>query len=198
MNANSPAIPLVANRLCLDFVNSDVGGDRLATYQDLVDWARQAGALDGAEADYVLERWSAGPDADAALDAARLLRRQLRALADQLTGGSTQVAPAVLEAINLTLRNRPGYLQVERSGGEWAGRWKVPLRRADDVLWRIARSAASLLTDDDLTLVRRCERSACGLFFYDTTKNHRKRFCRMAVCGASERAAAYYRRRKSG
>jgi predicted RNA-binding Zn ribbon-like protein len=66
------------------------------------------------------------------------------------------------------------------------------------VLWRVVRSAASLLADDDLSLVKQCERASCGLFFFDNTRNHRKRWCRMDVCGAGERAAAYYRRRKSG
>jgi predicted RNA-binding Zn ribbon-like protein len=64
-------------------------------------------------------------------------------------------------------------------------------------MWRIARSAASLLTDDDLSLVKRCARESCGLFFLDTTKNHRKRYCRMDVCGVAERSAAYYRRKRS-
>jgi predicted RNA-binding Zn ribbon-like protein len=190
-----PAL-LIANRLCLDFINTEVDG--LPTYAALVDWARQAGALDNAEADYVLERWSSGPEAEAGLQAAHSLRRQLHALAEQLVLGNTRISAGVIEAINQSLRSRPGYLQLEPVQHEWAARWKVPLRRADDVLWRIARSAASLLADDDLSLVKRCERAACGLFFFDNTKNHRKRWCRMDVCGAGVRAAAYYRRKTSG
>jgi predicted RNA-binding Zn ribbon-like protein len=191
---------MAGGRLCLDFINTEVGrsghrNDLLGSYQDLVRWARVAGALDGGEADYVMERWSTGPEADAALTAARALRRELRAVAEQLLVGSLRVGPEAFELTNQALRSRPGYLQLERSGPVWAARWKVPLRRPDDVLWRVARSAAALLTDDDPLLVRRCQRQTCGLFFYDTTKNHRKRFCRMDVCGAAERAAAYYRRR---
>jgi predicted RNA-binding Zn ribbon-like protein len=190
----------VAGRLCLDFVNTEVGqggrgSDPLASFPNLVRWARAAAALDPAEAEFVLERWTDGAEVEDALAAARALRRQLRAVAQQLVAGDLRVLPESLELTNQALRSRPGYLQLERSGGEWAARWKVPLRRPDDVLWRIARSAAALFTDDDPALVRRCARESCGLFFYDTTKNHRKRFCRMEVCGAAARAAAYYHRR---
>jgi predicted RNA-binding Zn ribbon-like protein len=195
MAATSPPFILVANRLCLDYVNTEVP----ASYAELVAWARRAGALDAAEADYVLERWPAGPESDGALEAARALRRHLRGVAEQLVAGKTRIAPEAIDGINQALRGRPGYLQLEKDDDGWAARWKVPLRRPEDVLWRVARSAASLLADDDLSLVKRCERAACGRFFFDNTKNHRKRYCRMDVCGVAERAAAYYqRRRKSG
>jgi predicted RNA-binding Zn ribbon-like protein len=193
-------VPIVANRLCIDFLNTEVilDGkplDLLSTYRDLVAWARRAGALDHGEAEFVLERWAEGPEADQALASARVLRSQLRQSADRAIRRET-LTPHAIEAINHALKNRPGYLQVEPAGTEWAARWKVPLRRPDDVLWRIARSAASLLADDDLSLIKRCERSSCGLYFYDNTKNHRKRWCRMDVCGAAVRSAAYYARRK--
>ena len=184
---------LVGNRLCLDFINTAVG-DVVANYQSLVAWARAAGALDGGEADFVLERWPGGVEADAAWESAARLRSELRIAADYLMR-SQPVPASAIDAINQALRNRPGYLQLEPAGDEWASRWKVPLRRPDDVLWRVARSAASLLSDDDPALIRRCERPGCGLYFYDTTKNHRKRWCRMDVCGAAVRSAAYYRRR---
>ncbi len=202
MSIPDAAFPIVAGRLCLDFVNTGVvrgeaRTDRLGSYHDLVDWARRAGALDGDEAEYVLERWSSGQDGDSALETGRALRAQLRGIADRLVAGDQRIVPEAIEVINQVLRSRPGYLQLEARGADWAARWKVPLRRADDVLWRVARSAASLLTDDDLSLVRRCDRESCRLFFYDTTKNHRKRFCRMEVCGVAERSAAYYRRKSS-
>jgi predicted RNA-binding Zn ribbon-like protein len=192
---------LLGNRLCLDFLNTEPLADgrpreTLATYQDLVGWARQAGALDQAEADFVMERWPRGFESDAALEAARKLRGHLR-IAIDLVMKSGVVPAASIEAINAVLRNRTGFLQMEPTPDGWGARWKVPLRRPDDVLWRIARSAASVLSDDDPALIRRCERPACARYFYDTTKNHRKRWCSTDGCGAAERSAAYYRRKRS-
>jgi predicted RNA-binding Zn ribbon-like protein len=195
MNTRQDEFPVVAGRLCLDFVNTAVAAERLPTYQALVSWARAAGALDPAEADFVLERWAAGEEGDAALATALQLRRQRHDYAAALARGLAAPPASLIEALNNLLKSRPGFLQLERAGDEWASRWKVPLRRADDILWRVARSAASLLADDDLALVKRCQRPGCGLFFYDTTKNHRKRWCTPDGCGAAERAAAYYRRK---
>lgn len=200
MTATTADFLILGNRLCLDFINTEVVAgrvqiDRLVSFPDLVRWARMAGALDGGEADYVLERWGSSAEAEAAVETARGLRRRLRAIIDQVIGGSRAVPPEGVDAINQALRGRPGYLQLEADGKGWAVRWKVPLRRPEDVLWRVARSAASLLADDDLSLIRRCQRASCRLAFYDTTKNHRKRYCRMDVCGAAERSAAYYRRK---
>lgn len=179
-----------ANRLCLDFVNAEP-----ASFVELVAWGRAAGALDGAEADYVLQRWGEGSEADAAHRAALKLRAHLRTIAERLAIGNRHLPAVAIEALNNTLRSRPGFLQLEAEGESWAERWKVPLRQPEDVLWRVARSAADMLSNDDVSLVKRCAQPGCGRFFFDTTKNHAKRFCRMETCGVRARAAAYYRRR---
>jgi predicted RNA-binding Zn ribbon-like protein len=60
----------------------------------------------------------------------------------------------------------------------------------------LAEAAARLLTEKDLTLVRRCENPACVLHFYDTSKNHRRRWCSMEICGNRMKVAAHYRRHR--
>jgi predicted RNA-binding Zn ribbon-like protein len=60
----------------------------------------------------------------------------------------------------------------------------------------IAQSALDLLTQHDRNLVRQCSGSGCVLWFLDTTKNKRRRWCRMEACGNREKAAAHYRRHK--
>ena len=66
---------------------------------------------------------------------------------------------------------------------------------AMQLLAPVARSAAWLLEHGDPTLVRRCGGSGCVLLFYDTTKNHSRRWCSMEGCGSRAKAGAYYRRR---
>jgi predicted RNA-binding Zn ribbon-like protein len=58
----------------------------------------------------------------------------------------------------------------------------------------IAEAAADLLCHGDLSLVKKCGNPRCILFFYDTTKNHARRWCSMAGCGNRMKAAAHYRR----
>jgi predicted RNA-binding Zn ribbon-like protein len=50
----------------------------------------------------------------------------------------------------------------------------------------------------DPALVRRCGNPKCVLYFYDTTKNHNRRFCSPAICGNRVKAAARYRRQRGG
>src|SRR5437867_3930953 len=60
----------------------------------------------------------------------------------------------------------------------------------------VAESASDLLCHGDLALILKCENPRCILYFYDTTKNHARRWCSMTVCGNRMKVAAHYRRRR--
>jgi predicted RNA-binding Zn ribbon-like protein len=69
-----------------------------------------------------------------------------------------------------------------------------PLR----ILAPVADSASELLCGSgDPSRVRRCGNPRCVLYFYDTTKNRRRRFCSAAGCGNRVKAAARYRRSRA-
>jgi predicted RNA-binding Zn ribbon-like protein len=53
---------------------------------------------------------------------------------------------------------------------------------------RIAVQAATLLTSPDLARLKSCALSDCDWLFVDTSKNGRRRWCQMNVCGAKEKA----------
>src|SRR5512135_3222286 len=81
---NASDLELVGGRLCLDFANTvsnyfaDVRTDHLAAYDDLVGWARAAGAIDDAEARQLARDAAKRPaDAEAALSRARELREAI-------------------------------------------------------------------------------------------------------------------------
>jgi len=59
-----------------------------------------------------------------------------------------------------------------------------------------AESAGWLLEHGDRTLLRRCGNPRCILYFYDTTRMTRRRWCSMARCGSRAKAAAYYLRNR--
>jgi len=42
--------------------------------------------------------------------------------------------------------------------------------------------------------VKACQNPQCVLLFYDTTKNHARRWCSMAACGNRAKVAAHYQR----
>jgi len=104
----------------------------------------------------------------------------------------------VVPAINDALAAGASTLRLERHGAGY-----VTVRDALDpspaaLVAPIAESAAWLLEHGDRTLIRRCENPLCIRFFYDTTKNRRRRWCSMDACGSRAKAAAYYERVKAG
>ena len=67
----------------------------------------------------------------------------------------------------------------------------------DSLLWPIARAAADLLMSDEIHNVRLCAAQDCGWLFVDRTKNRRRRWCDMKVCGNRVKARRHYQRAKA-
>jgi predicted RNA-binding Zn ribbon-like protein len=63
-----------------------------------------------------------------------------------------------------------------------------------ELLAPIAEAAAELLVQADFNLVRQCEHQSCILWFLDTTKAHRRRWCSMALCGNRQKVEAFRKR----
>jgi predicted RNA-binding Zn ribbon-like protein len=57
----------------------------------------------------------------------------------------------------------------------------------------IMKAAYDILTEEDFLRIRECPR--CGWLFLDTSKNGRRRWCNMNVCGSREKALEYYYRK---
>jgi predicted RNA-binding Zn ribbon-like protein len=192
----------VGNLLCMDFVNTEVvrqGArvDRLPAVDDLLRWAREAGIVDDAALRALPAGWPASRDAARLLEDAKALRAVLRAAAEALAAGRALPA-AVVPAINHALAAGASTLRIERRGDAYVTVRVVLDPSPAALLAPIAESAAWLLEHGERDLVRRCENGVCIRFFYDTTKNRRRRWCAMDACGSRAKAAAYYRRHKAG
>ena len=196
-HARSGRFLWVGNDLALDFVNTTpvLDGrptDLLDSFTDLVDWLGEAGVLGYGGRRKSLRRVD-GATGRALLDEAREFRAALRSLFDALVAGAGPPAGA-LAAINQRLRRRE-VPEVRYEGGCFvrSAPRSVPDERS--LLLPVAEAAADLLTTRDLSLLKRCENPACVLFFYDTTRNHARRWCSMAFCGNRHKVAAHYRRK---
>lgn len=183
-------LPLVGGRLCLDFVNTSSGRgtpthqDHLRAYNDLLAWAHHAGALDRkttlALADLAARRRNA---ARRVLTEATTLREALFAILTALARRAPPPAEA-MAAFNRFLATAHQSARLERRGGQFAWTWPGQPPRLDLPLWLVARSAAELLTSDPLNRLKSCGGEACGWVFLDQTRNGRRRWCEMEVCGS--------------
>jgi predicted RNA-binding Zn ribbon-like protein len=88
--------------------------------------------------------------------------------------------------IKLALDKERG-LRLER-------RWTQ--RTPEQVLAPVAESAAELLATGDFDLIRPCENQECGLWFYDRTRSHLRRWCSMSRCGNRSKVTSFRNRRQ--
>lgn len=200
-NRSEKAFLFVGNSTCLDFVNTEliVKGrpvDLLENFGDLISWLVEARALVAAEAREAVRRWGDQPEGKRVFEEGRAFRAVLRAMVERIVNGKP-VQPPVLDAINKLLQNRIGYSQLVRVRGGFERRFHTGSAEAVHLLVPLAEFASDLLCHYDRALIKRCQNPACILYFYDTTKNHARRWCSMSICGNRMKVAAHYQRKRS-
>jgi len=196
-----PQFSFVAERLWLDFVNTDGAthsSDAIADFDSLVAWLETAVALDSERAQMMRRRALQQPSgATAALIDARRVRAALRNLAER---GATapQARVDALNEINRVLGRSAGTRRVElRTDGSFV-RSFVPVGDAfAGLMIPIVESAADALILGELQRVRRCADPRCARVFFDGTKNAARRWCDMATCGNRAKAARHRARLKT-
>ncbi len=190
----------VGSYLCLDFINTQVNEsgqpvDLLVTFDDLMTWSIEAQVLDSRQAKEMLKNWGGKADANKVVEQARELRAVLRGAVERIADGRT-VKQSALDMINELLRRRVWFAELVRVKDGYEKRFHASFAEPIQLLVPVAESASDLLSEADLSLVRKCENPQCILYFYDTTKNHQRRWCSMSACGNRAKAAAHYQRKR--
>lgn len=133
----------------------------------------------------------AGVDGEQALQKAAGLRRQLRKMAEELTDPAA--VPGDWAAfLNGELAAVKGHWQIADGKAVFVpdGSW---LLRA---LWPVLQSAMLFWTEGDRARLKACSNHACIKYYYDTSKNGTRRWCRMETCGNRAKARRHYSKRK--
>lgn len=185
----------VAERLWLDFVNSDAaphGTDALQDFERFVRWLAGAQLLDAERASTMRRRAQQQPSgALAVLGDARRVRAVLRALAERGVT-SHDVRTDVLGEINRVLGRSAGTRRLDlQADGSFVRSFVAVGDAFAGLLIPIVESAADALILAELARVRRCADPRCRRVFQDETKNGRRRWCDMATCGNRAKAARH-------
>ncbi len=192
---------LTGGHLCLDLANTlddrktDHPRELLRSYQDLLDWGTQAGAIAAAESAAVRRYAGRYPRAaQTALTRVRGLREVIFEVFVAAAAGRPIPAPALTE-LNRFVSKILGVRRLERRsiGCSWGWRRAEP-SELERVAWPAAWSAAELLTSADLDRVRVCAGAGCAWLFIDTSRNRTRRWCDMSVCGNRAKARRHYRK----
>jgi predicted RNA-binding Zn ribbon-like protein len=209
MTVNSPDLPsragsldLIADDLALDFANTESGRDfpshqnhfREAT--NVVEWLRHAKALPVEEADW-LGKYAAGR-ADLAADLLAQVTELRAAIHDIGAALGRHAKPPEAALASLSALHARCVAKAELAPGALSCRWSWSVRASpvEAALGPIALAAVRLFTEGDFHRIRECGGHACGWLFYDRSKNNRRRWCEMEVCGnrAKQRRLAARRR----
>jgi predicted RNA-binding Zn ribbon-like protein len=196
------SLPLIADDLALDFANTE-SGRGFSSHQNhfreaanVVEWLRHAKALPLEEADWLQTHMA--KRADRAVDLLAQAVGLREAIHDIGAALGHRGKPPTAALASLSALHARCIAKAELAPGALSCRWtwSVRISPVEAALGPIALAAVQLFTEGDFDRIRECGGHACGWLFYDRSKNNRRRWCEMEVCGnrAKQRRLAARRR----
>jgi predicted RNA-binding Zn ribbon-like protein len=166
--------------------------DLLCSWPDVVSWFSKSSSSQDPSLNLT------GSRGVEALKSVLKLREAWKATLAQLIEGG-KVSDEFLESINRLLAEDNFHEALHRDGdkGFHLERSAVRLQGEKLGLAILASQIADFLANANLNYLHRCANTkTCTLYFYDTTKNHRRRWCSVAACGNRHKVAAFRSRQK--
>jgi predicted RNA-binding Zn ribbon-like protein len=193
---------LTGGRLCLDFANTvenrpgDHPQELLNSYNDLVSWSEQAHVLTGQEAQLLIEEAAHRPaQASSVLQQAVEIREAIYRIFKAAARGAMP-GEDDLVSLSAAMAEAQSHARIVAKADGFA--WDLAGNGSDldRILWPVVRSATDILTSEELDAVRVCASDDCNWLFFDTSKNHSRRWCDMKSCGNRAKARRHYDRKK--
>ena len=200
--AHKSPFEFISDDPALDFVNTVDNRDDparrkelLNTYFDLLAWASEGDLLTEADAERLKNKASkSSSQARAALRRAKVLREGLYRIFGAIAEGK-QPAPEDVALLDSFDKQAMAHRRIGREGQRGYGwQWRSDGDDLDLVLWQVAKAGAELLTSDLVYNVRACAAERCRWLFVDTSRNQKRRWCDMRICGNREKARKVYGR----
>jgi predicted RNA-binding Zn ribbon-like protein len=191
------SLDLIGCELALDFTNTSSGRgfrshqEHLRDFDTIMEWVEHARVMAPSDCTYVRTTVAKRPKLGRAVFEQVLKIRELiwtigTALAEQRPV-SEKLRASLTAAHAQNLR----FAEMKMRDGAYIWTWDPRKDVQGAILGPITLSALTLLMEKELSRTRRCAGMECGWLFFDTTKNSRRRWCDMRVCGnrAKVRAA---------
>jgi predicted RNA-binding Zn ribbon-like protein len=198
---NSSPFQLVAGHPVLDFVNTldwrfraSGSQELLNDYADLLRFSEQSGLLTPSEA----RKFATGDPGrkKRVLSSTKKLRKCLASILYAIAAGQ---APRIEDVRTLSTFARA---LRETEDLEWCVsrlRWKANKRQTEALATpfrKLASAALDLLTSEEVNELSACSNPECRWLFLDGSKNQRRRWCDMKLCGNRIKARRYRARQR--
>jgi predicted RNA-binding Zn ribbon-like protein len=198
------SLPLIGKELALDFANTASGRgspthqDHLRRAEDVVAWAQHARVLTAADVDRVSRVLSYNRKLAGKLVARALkLRDLVYSIGATVAAGRKPEDRSIQQLVQLH-GECIAHSHLRSIGETFAWTWDATVAPVQAILGPIALSALTLLTQADLSRIKQCEGQFCGWLFFDVTKNKRRRWCEMEVCGNRAKQRRFHARQHEG
>lgn len=190
---HEPALRFIGGRLALDFVNILSPNSELS-WEQVIAFLESARIVTPERGGELLALNRSDPQAAESLlrKAQRLAAALRRAFGAVLH--RQRVAREWIEPVNDILRITEGHDELIFTDQDWGIQFVASESGLEWLLAAVARSAAEIIAEGPRARLRLCANPRCGLFFYDTSRTHRRRWCSMTVCGNRHKVAAFARR----
>ncbi len=201
MSPSAEIVVLLGGRLAVDFANapSYPGAPfNHLSWEEFIGFLEAARIVSSERSEQLLTLPETDPRAaHALLTRATQLRDALREIFSALVKHEL-IQPAWTNPINDVLRITEGHDELTQIDGRWKLQFVARETGLDWLLAAVARSAAEIMLEGEVAKVRVCANPACGMFFCDKSRTHKRRWCSMAICGNRNKVATFARRRFPG
>ena len=170
------------------FSPKGIPAELLEKYSDAVTWFTKVNILSSSEKIFVKDEIKALQELK---DFRSLLKKSFNIYLDK-----KKIPNELIERINKILKDNNVFLQINQKE-------KVSLNFSfqknlnNILLVLIVIECAKFLSSEEFKYIKRCHNHACSLFFLDTSKNHKRKWCSMETCGNRSKVRNFAQRQSS-
>lgn len=169
----------------------------LESYLDLARFGEDTGILSDLQVDTLLARSLQDPESAQKVLASAIEMREAMHKVFWAIVQKKPVPRLPMMVLNGFIQEAALHASLVPHEGHFAWQFDPSPYNFDAPRWPIARSAADLLSSDQLQFVRACASKTCEWLFLDESKNHGRRWCDMTKCGNRAKVKSFYTRKKA-
>jgi predicted RNA-binding Zn ribbon-like protein len=196
--ANTGNFLFVSNHPALDFANTLLAAngapvETLNSCHDLLHWLVLARLISKAEQNTLADGLQSQTKQHSLLEQIRAFRGLWKTHLERLVAGKA-ASPDFIDLINRLLSGDLGWqvlTQEAKTRTFQIHREHVSMEPTGKILALIADVMVQFLASANLQYLRRCAGPGCVIYFYDTTKSHRRQWCSMDICGNRHKVAKF-------
>jgi predicted RNA-binding Zn ribbon-like protein len=200
--SRADSLDLVGGELAWDFTNTSSGRgsaspqEHLRDFDTLMRWVEHARVMPPSDCAYARSELISHPRRSRRIFDQAIAMRELiwtigTALAEQ-----RPVPGKLLDLLSAAHAENLKHAEMKMRSGSYIWVWDPRKDIQAAILGPITLSALTLLMEKELLRTRRCAGQECGWLFFDTTKNNRRRWCEMRVCGNRAKVRASRERQR--